>query len=99
MTRSGKTPVGGTNWQVYGDVANAIFVDVDTSSAGFTSVPNYVSSLGGNSQQWETIGGSAIYSPTPTGFRVYVRFVDQKHLTPAIANAAGWHIVWIGHQP
>lgn len=99
MTRTGKTPAGSTNWQVYSDAANAIFVDVDTTAAGFTSVPNYVSALGGNGQHWEAVGGSAVYSPTPTGFRVYVRFVDQRLLTPAIANTNGWHIIWIGHQP
>ena len=33
MIASGQTPVGSTNWQVYIEAANAVFVDVDT--AGF----------------------------------------------------------------
>lgn len=96
MIASGHTPVGATNWQVYGSAANAIFVDVDTSAAGFTSVPNYVTSLGGNMKHWEVIGANAVYDATKTKFRVYIRFIDGAPLTPGDANSYGWHIVWMG---
>jgi len=35
-------------------------------------------------------------SPTPTGFRVYVRWSDGSALTPAQANSLQWHINWLG---
>ncbi|HYR07974.1 MAG TPA: hypothetical protein VEQ60_09405 [Longimicrobium sp.] len=91
---SGQTPPGSTNWQPYG--SSGIFVDVNTSAAKFPSTPVYVTSLGGNSGNWSTTGGSSVYQETPTGFRVYVRWVDGSALTPAQANSWQWHINWIG---
>lgn len=99
MIASGQTTVGGTNWQVYIEAANAIFVDVDTSSAGFTVIPNYVTSLVGTQRHWEVLGATSIYQPSMTGFRVYIRFADGSTLTPSDANAFGWSIAWIGSTP
>ena len=90
----GSTPVGTTAWQQYWD-GQSIFVDVDTSSAQFASTPIYITSLGGNGGHWATTGATSIYLPTPTGFRVYVRWWGGGPLTPAIANQYGWHINWI----
>jgi len=89
----GATPVGNTAWQPY--YTEGIFVDVDTSSAQFTSTPIYITSLGGYGNHWSTTGATSIYSPTPTGFRVYVRWDNGGLLTPAMANQFGWHINWI----
>ena len=91
---AGSTLPGGTAWQVY-DVSG-IYVDVDTSAAGFSRVPVYVTSLGGQAHHWETTGGSSVYHPTPTGFRVYVRFASGAHLTPGYANNNGWVVQWVG---
>jgi hypothetical protein len=88
----GRTPVGNTAWQPY---TEGIFVDVDTSVARFTQTPLYITSLGGNGAHWATTGATSIYTPTPTGFRVYVRWVNGGSLTPAQANQYGWHINWI----
>lgn len=93
--RSGETPAGSTNWQPYSASAG-VFVDVDTSEAGFKTTPNYVASIAGRTGHWTTTGGSAIYSPTPNGFKVYVRYSDGRALTPEEANAASWRISWIG---
>jgi len=90
----GSTPVGTTAWQQYPD-GQGVFVDVDTSSARFTTTPIYITSLGGTAYHWGTIGVTSIYSPTPTGFRVYVRWSGGGRLTPAFANENGWHINWI----
>lgn len=92
---SGSTPVGNTAWQLYGGSEAGIFVDVDTSLAGFTTTPIYITSLGGISGHWRTTGATSIYVPTPTGFRVYIRLFDGGSLTPALANQLGWHINWI----
>jgi hypothetical protein len=92
---SGSTPVGNTAWQLYGGSEAGIFVDVDTSLAGFKTTPIYITSLGGMSGHWRTTGATSIYLPTPTGFRVYIRLSDGESLTPALANQLGWHINWI----
>jgi hypothetical protein len=93
---SGRTTPGNTNWQPYNVGTGGIYIDVDTSAAGFSGIPVYVSSIGGTSNHWATTGGSAIYAATATGFRVYVRYADGGAITPAIANQFSWHINWIG---
>jgi hypothetical protein len=91
----GSTPVGNTAWQQYPN-GGGVFVDVDTSSAGFTSTPVYITSIGGSGYHWAVTGASAIYYPTARGFRVYIRFPDGSALTPEFANQYNWHINWVG---
>lgn len=93
---AGETPQDNTNWQVYS--ANGIYVDVDTSRAGFTQTPLYLASLGGSSNHWAAVGVSSIYSPTSKKFRVYVRWADGNALTPAQAKSMKWHVQWLGVQ-
>ena len=93
-TNAGSTPKGATNWIASG--GNAIYVDVDTSAAGFASTPRYFTSLGGNTNHLLAQGITAIYSPTPNGFRIYLRNSDGSALTPAIANSYQWHVQWLG---
>jgi hypothetical protein len=85
------------DWQAYvGAGGPGIYVDVDTTDADFPNTPVYVCSLHGNSEHWATTGGSSIYSPTATRFRVYVRRQNGASLTPNDADALGWYIAWIG---
>ena len=96
----GSTPSGNTAWEQYSipgglTGGQGIFVDVDTSSFGFTTTPIYITSLGGTGYHWTTTGATSIYTPTPTGFRVYVRFTVEGQISPAFANQNGWHINWI----
>jgi hypothetical protein len=101
---SGKTEPGATKWQrdtkIVGD---GVYVDVDTSAAGFVQTPIYVTSIGGDSYHWAVTGASAVYQATPTGFRVSIRwekgFWDDKTLTPEFANTNKWHINWIAFEP
>ena len=86
----------GAGWQVYTGGGAGIYIDVNTSSGKFTTTPVYVTSLGGTSTHWAVTGGSAVYSPTPTGFRIYIRFPDGAPITPAMATANGWHVKWVG---
>jgi|SRR6516164_9957340 hypothetical protein len=95
---SGQTTPGNTPWHVYEGGANGIYVDVNTTSGHFSSVPVYVTSIGGNSSHWATTGATSIYNPTATGFRVYVRWSGGEPLTPADANGFQWHIKWIGME-
>jgi len=93
---TGKTIPGQTNWQKYTGSMAGVYVDVDTAEAGFTSIPIYLTSLGGDACHWETTGATSVYQSTTTGFRVYVKFSSGAALTPAKANENKWHINWIG---
>jgi hypothetical protein len=90
----GKTPPGATAWQVYS--TNGIFVVVDTTAAGFTKTPTYLTALGGISNHWAVVGHSSIYVPSATGFTIYMRWATDAALTPASANSMGWYIQWLG---
>ncbi len=63
-----------------------------------------MTSIGGTSSHWATVGATSVYPipsstvPTATGFRIYIRWVDNSPLTPAQANGFGWHINWIGYE-
>jgi hypothetical protein len=89
---AGSTPVGSSNWKQYSN--NMLYLDVDTSAAGFQNTPAYTTSLAGQSGNWWVTGGSSPYSTSPTGFRVYVGFIDGRSVSPQQANASAWHINW-----
>lgn len=89
---AGTTIPGKTNWIAYGK--NGIYVDIDTSGAGFHGTPLYFPSIGGTGNQWATSGSNAVYNSSPTGFRVYIRWLDGAPLTPEFANQREWHIQW-----
>ncbi|MBE9227559.1 RICIN domain-containing protein [Phormidium sp. LEGE 05292] len=96
---SGRTQPGATNWQKENDY---VFVDVDTSAAGFAQTPIYVTSIAGDSNHYGTTGASSVYKATATGFRVYIRWEKDyktEALTAEIANSYKWHINWIGFEP
>jgi hypothetical protein len=86
--------VPGQGWVSYGTAG--LYIDVDTSSARFIGNPVYTSSVGGIGGQWALTGTSAIYSPTATGFRIYIRWSDGHPITPADAQTFQWHVNWIG---
>ncbi len=88
---TGATPAATTDWKQYG--ADGLYVDVSTSACGFTAKPNYVASLGGTSRHWRTRGVTSIYSPTATGFRVYVKYLDGA-VTPDQAKSRHWSVNW-----
>jgi hypothetical protein len=85
----------GQGWQQYQNNWG-VFIDVNTTAHRFNTTPVYVTSLHGNSSHWDTTGGSSVYTPTPTGFRVYIRWSDGRSLTVSEAQSLGWHIQWIG---
>jgi hypothetical protein len=86
---TGQTASGATGWQQYS--ADGIYLDVSTSGCGFASTPLYLTSIGGASGHWQSLGATSIYLPSPTGFRVYVNYPG---ITPALANQYGWHLNW-----
>merc|ERR1712127_66998 len=77
--------------------SGGIYRDVDISGCGFTRAPIVSSSLTGVAGNWQATGGSAQYTLTATGFRVYVYMPD---ITAAIANGGWqWKIGWIASEP
>ncbi|BAY18914.1 extracellular exo-alpha-L-arabinofuranosidase [Anabaenopsis circularis NIES-21] len=102
---SGKTTPGATDWQTGGNVGSSgVYVNIDTSAAGFTSVPTYVITVGGKSHHWGISGSSSIYNPTAKGFEVEIRWEEGYSqsgtaVTPAVANQYEWHINWIAIEP
>lgn len=100
---SGQTKPGSTAWQQYPGGAG-VFVDVNTSAGKFSTVPAYITSIGGKTSHWATTGATSIYPtppnllPTATGFRVYVRWANGAALTPQTANSYEWHINWVGME-
>ena len=86
----GKTDPQKTRWVQYND--GGIYVDIDTSSAGFSSAPYYFTSLSGHTNNWRAQGVTSIYLPTARGFRVHV---GHRELTAAQAKEWGWYINWI----
>ncbi len=62
------------DWRPYG---SAYYVNVDTSRCGFTATPDYFTSLQGTNH-WKSRGGTAIYFPTETGFRIYLKGTDAR---------------------
>jgi hypothetical protein len=91
--RSGQTSP--RDWQNYGD--QSVYVDMDTSDAGFTAVPRYLTSLSSSRGIWATTGATSIYSPEQDRFRVYLRVVKGS-LTPEEAQSRGWYLSWVGIQ-
>lgn len=84
----------GTGWTAYS--STSISLAVNTSGCAFASTPMYFTSVGGVGNHFQVTGASAIYSPTPTGFIVYVQRNDGTPLTPADAVSGGWFINWQG---
>jgi hypothetical protein len=99
---SGRTQPGATDWKKDGEESISIYID--TSAAGFTKTPIYVTSLGGfhGGKHAGTTGSTSVYNATEKGFTVYVRF-DKDYsttpITPEDANQRKWHINWFGIEP
>ncbi|MEH2411172.1 VHL beta domain-containing protein [Nostoc sp.] len=108
---SGRTQRGATNWQQHKDdqVPLSIYVEIDTSAAGFAETPIYVTSIAGDKHHYGTTGASSVYKSSPTGFRIQIRwergYVEStpkpkiEELTPEWANSRNWYINWMAIEP
>lgn len=108
---SGRTAAYKTGWQ-HGDTTNLIYTDVNTASAGFAAgskPPRYFASLYGmpsfqGIDHWRTSGCNVVYTPTATGFRVYVLLLERKNKEDGFvvkdvvkkAESLGWTVGWTG---
>ncbi len=87
----GQTPTPAI-WKQEQDRENVVYVDVDSSSGGFTAPPFYFTSLHGDSDHWATVGVTSIHKSTAKGFRV---FVHQKGITSERARELNWQVKWL----
>jgi hypothetical protein len=84
-------------WQDYKGktgTVSALYMDVDTGKNKFHGVPSYITSVVGRSHHWGVSGGASIYSPTKTGFRVYL----EKAQSAYFAKEKKWCINYIAYQ-
>lgn len=100
---SGQTSTN--DWVDYNGGPGGVYIDVDTSSANFTTTPHYIVALHGNGFQWRACGVNSIYNETSTGFQVYLAWADndghaptssQSPLRANFASSKGWYLKWTG---
>ncbi|WP_338270569.1 M57 family metalloprotease [Corallococcus caeni] len=90
---TGQTQQGATAWQQA--EANVIYLDVNTAPCGLGYSTHYFTSIGGLAAHGSSSGATAIYSPTDTGFRIYVTLPS---MTATDANLHGWYINWSANR-
>jgi hypothetical protein len=92
---SGSTTAGSTNWVQAPN--GRIYVDVNTAACGVFFTPRYFTSLKGALMTHLMNGVTTVYSPTATGFRIYLQWglaANPAALTPGLANSWQWHVGW-----
>jgi hypothetical protein len=73
------------------------FLDINTGTCKFSETPKYFTSLVGNAYIDRVQGASSIYSPTSSGFRIYVgEDVNHRTMSGYVANAYRFRIRWCG---
>jgi hypothetical protein len=74
-----------------------IYKDVDTSSCNFASGQTvvYLTSVGGNGNQWKASGTTAYLSSSPTGFSMSLGLHNTQS-NAALASSYGWYVNWCG---
>ena len=87
--------VSSVDWHSY--YTTGALMDIDTSKCGFEEQPMYFTELIGSSHIQRMMGASSIYSPTESGFRIYLN-EEVLHTTPTGSRANSWryHIKWCG---
>lgn len=77
-----------------------IYVEVKTHLENCEAEPIYVCSLSGDSHHWSTTGGSSIYHPDKSGFRINLRFAleNPPEITAALAKERNWRITWAAYS-
>ncbi len=85
-----------TNYDAPGIGNGGIFMDVNTSKAGFSKIPVYVTTLHGNNTNWASPGCISISAASNKGFRVQVRWADNIMIPLDVMKSSDWCIQWIG---
>ncbi|CAM4971190.1 unnamed protein product [Rotaria socialis] len=105
-TRICKGNVTSDQFEVHGaesDFVEGLRVQVNTSTCNFTRTPTYFATMSGKWAHWGLLGTSAVYTPTPTEFIIYLGHVlsqyqmnGQELLAEAKNENYKWQLDWIG---
>jgi len=92
---SGRSNVN--EWKQHPVVPNAVYQWIQTGLPNYAEIPEYVTTLTGDSSIWPVLGASSVYSPTSKRFLVILA-LEQRYanivLTPKIVRAWNWTINW-----
>jgi hypothetical protein len=91
---SGSSPAA-SRWVMAPKHKKAIMMDVDTTANKFPAMPSYVAAIwrGPVSKTSALFGGSTVFKPSRTGFRVYV---FNSGVTAHAANLMEWQVNYVG---
>jgi hypothetical protein len=76
---------------------DGLYVDIHTGSCKFTNTPQYVSSIVGDKDHWQSTGTNTVLKSTMTSFRVIILHPSLRgsELLSA-AQRYHWQISWVG---
>ncbi len=94
---TGSTDPENTAWSEYSQ--DAIKLEVNTTSYNFKSTPIYLTTLGGNSAHYVTIGITSIYNSNPNGFTVYIKSTTPSKNLLSEAKQSKWYVQWVALNP
>jgi hypothetical protein len=105
-TCAGSTEAGNTAWKDYDHRRPSIglYVDINLSDCGFSQAPLVFINVHGNNHTWELTGTASAYDLFSKGFKVYVKFPDDRtakqiKLSPQLANDYRWQVQWLAIEP
>lgn len=77
-----------------------LLVTIDTSAAGFTGIPTYLSSMDGLGNHYRLRGVNTIYNPQINSYQIYLIYynhdVPSYMISVTDAVTWGWTINWCG---
>lgn len=84
-----------SRWKTAPEHKKAIMMDVDTTASKFPTMPSYVAAIwrGPITKTRALFGGSTVFKPSRTGFRVYV---FNSGVTAQAANLMEWQVNYVG---
>jgi len=93
----GGSSLANGEWQAWSTAGTSgLYIDVDTTSCSFGSVPKYVTAINGDSAHWQLVGVNAIYDATRSSFRVYLWHPLLKgDYMLHFAKRYNWAIDWL----
>ena len=92
---SGSTTSGSTNWQVNNRQFHLRGCE-HCSSRIYSDTALFHIARRHECTLYDAQGVNAIYTPTATGFRIYLRNWNGATLDTAQANSKNWHVQWMG---
>ena len=83
------------SWQPYGFKTNGIVTTVDISALALKNIPIIITSIGGELEHWNAMGGSSVYGATNKSFKIYLQTVYGQDATVNFAQTKKWCVNYI----